>query len=53
MIGNPYALINALEGGTPHALNLFQCIIAVLCLACFVHLVPKFIVYLVVGMLYV
>ena len=40
--GHPYPSINALEGGIPPALKLFQCIIAVLCVAFFVCLVPNF-----------
>ena len=42
-----YPLINALEGGIPPALKLFQCILAVLCLAFFVCPVPNFVVCLV------
>ena len=44
---NAYPLSNALEGGIPLALKLFQCIIAVLCVAFFLCLVPNFIVCLV------
>ena len=51
---DPYPLINALEGGgIPLALKLFQCIIAVFCVAFFVCLVPNFIVCLVEGIVYV
>ena len=39
---DPHPLINAL-GGIPRALNLFQSIIAVLCLPLFVHPVPGFV----------
>ena len=44
-----YSLINALGGGIPFALKLFQCIIATLCVAFFVRLVPNFIVCPVIG----
>ena len=49
-LSDPYLCISALEGGAiPPALSLFQCIIAVLCVAFFVCLVPNCIVRLVIG----
>ena len=49
----PTPLLMHWRGGIPPALKLFQCIIAVICVAFFVCVVPNFIVCLVVSSLYV